>query len=141
MKEDFILHQAKKYVAISHGFKDWDDIYTQCRGGHEYSAGAQEALFLNEVAIKYGELLLNFHNTNKRIFQEDVLHDALIDHVTKNLSDHNYLFSNKVLKMRQAGFSSNDIVFNLVDAGSDIFAKFQKLMAAWPIQYSKLPDL
>ncbi len=127
VNEDFILHMAKKAVAIEYGYVSWEGI-------------GQMSVLLDKVAIKYGELLLNFHNTNKRVFPEDMLHDAVAEHITINLSDHNSLFSNKVLKMRQAGFSSNDIVFNLVDAGSDLFAKFQKLIAAWPIQYSKLPE-
>lgn len=141
MEENFILHQAKKYVAIAHGFKSWDDISNTLNTGFVNDGEIMEASLLNEVAIRYGETLLNFHNTNKRILAEDLLRDTISDHVNKNISVHNSLFSDRVLKMRQAGFSSEDIVFNLIDIGSDLFAKFQKLLAEWPIKHANIPEL
>lgn len=63
--EDYILQQAKKYVAIVHGFKDWDDIDRKLGTGWANDSEVQEAALLDEVAKKYGEWLVDYCREHK----------------------------------------------------------------------------
>lgn len=54
-----LLYIAKKTVAIRHGFKDWEDIDRTLNTGWVNDAEVQEAALLDEVALYYGDLLLD----------------------------------------------------------------------------------
>lgn len=142
MEEQIILQYAKDWVAVENGFKSWRDIDDTLNTGWTHDGAVQEADLLDDVSLKYGELLLHWRVVGVHPpYPEDIKYPELHYLLMQNATEGNSIFTQHALVCMQSGMDKNEVILSLISKCTEVFDKFKKLMTAWPIQYSKLPDL